>query len=481
MDLSLSNILNVSVSQAPQGLGNYNTSNIGLFTRDEAAASFGTLGYKIYLDPVDVGTDFGTNSNTFKMAVAIFSQKPNILQGNGYLVVIPFLAGAQTAVQNINFPLVPASGAFVLNHGADATSSIAWNATAATIQADLRALTGLSSVVVSGSIASQNLIVTFTGVSGAVTTLTVTSDTLADANSAAITPVVTTTTIGSTAETLDAAIVRTQGLVQYFGVMASEIEIQTVMLAAAAIIQSLNKIAFFVSRTAADVAPGGLLDLLRSGDLNQSRGLYYGGADDTSALVFMASYASRGLSVNFSGSNTTLTMNLKDLAGVQPDPSMTQTLYNECKTAGVDIYVSFQGVAKVASFGANAFYDQIYNQQWLAGALQVAGFNYLAEVATKVPQTEDGMTAFKGAFRKVMQQSVVNQYCAAGTWNSPSTFGILSDFLANVSQIGYYIYSTPVSQQNQPDRAARIAPLVQIALKEAGAIHSGSVIVNINP
>lgn len=374
--LQLTNVINISVSQAGAGIGEYNTSNLALFTREDPDPSlFGTLGYKIYNNPTDVGTDFGTLSTTFLMANAVFSQKPNILAGGGKLIVIPFLPG---------------------NEG------------------------------------------------------------------------------------LDAAITRTKDLVQYFGVMQSEIDSQTYTLQAAAVIQALNKIGFFVSRDALDIAPDGTFDIFRTTGYTQSRGLYYGAADDATALVMQAAYASRALSVDFTGSNTTSTMNLKDLAGVNADPSMTQTYQDQCVACGADTYVSLQGVSKVLCQGANRFFDQVYNQQWFVGALQVAGFNFLARSSTKVPQTEDGMTALKSAYRQVCQQAVSNQYSAPGTWDLPDTFGVLADFLANISQRGYYIYSSPISQQSPAARDARQAPLVQIALKEAGAIHSSSVLVNIN-
>lgn len=371
--LQLTNVINISVSATPSGVNAYNTSNLAVFTTETPDPVFDD-DFKIYLEPSEVGTDFGTDSTTYKMALAVFSQQPNILAGGGYLVVIPF----------------------------------------------------------------------------------------------------------ELSETLAAAITRTKDLVQYFGLMATQIEIQADMLAAAAVVQALNKIAFFVQKSSASINTGGALDLLTTGGFSQSRGLYYGSSTDLEALVMQASYAGRALSVNFAGSNTTSTMSLKDLIGVQPDPSMTQTLYNKAKDAGADIYASFQGVPKVQSFGANSFFDQVYNLQWFVGALQVAGFNFLAQSSTKVPQTENGMDGLKGAYRAVCGQAVSNQYLAPGTWNSPTTFGNQADLYANVAQFGYYIYSTPISKQLQVDREARVAPIVQIAVKEAGAIQSSTVIVNVN-
>lgn len=372
--LSIANVVTVSVSDTPAGLSEFNTSNLALFT-DETPDPVFDDGYKIYLEPIEVGTDFGTDSVTYAMALAVFSQQPNILAGGGYLTVI-------------------------------------------TLEAS---------------------------------------------------------------EVLDAAITRTVDLVQYFGLMANTIQSQADMLAAAAVVQALNKIAFFVQRSPATIAEGGTLDLLTTGSFSHSRGLYYGSDNDDDALVEQASYAARALSVNFNGSNTVITMNLKDLAGVQPDPSLTQAQKVLAEAAGADVYPSIQGVPKVLSFGANSYFDQVYNLGWLVGALQVAGFNYLAQSSTKVPQTENGMDGLKGAYRGVCQQGVTNGYVAPGTWNSPNTFGNQEDFLRNIAEFGYYIYSTPIAQQAQAAREGREAPLVQIAIKEAGAIHTSSVVIYVNP
>lgn len=86
-ELSISNIVNVSVSATPSGASEYNTSNLALFTNDVPDPVFSS-GYKIYLDPNEVGLDFGTDSATYKMALVAFSQQPNFLAPGGYLVVI---------------------------------------------------------------------------------------------------------------------------------------------------------------------------------------------------------------------------------------------------------------------------------------------------------------------------------------------------------------------------------------------------------
>ncbi len=90
------------------------------------------------------------------------------------------------------------------------------------------------------------------------------------------------------------------------------------------------------------------------------------------------------------------------------------------------------------------------------------------------------MTGLKSAYGQVMNQFVVNGAIAAGLqWNSGTTFGDPQDFQRNITDFGYYIYSQPIANQSQTLRNQRKAPLIQIACKLAGAIHSSDVIVNV--
>ncbi len=282
-------------------------------------------------------------------------------------------------------------------------------------------------------------------------------------------------------ETLLAAIERLEPLVQFFGVITEKNVGNTELRNASNYIQTKNKMLFAYSATSSDltVTTGAFWQIMDAGN-TKTRCLIYLDDSFTEAGLMAAAYAGRGLSTDFSGSNTTQTMQLKTLATINADTGMTQTIYNAALIAGVDVYASFEGVAKVASSGANDFFDQVYNLGWLVAALQTAGFNALATTSNKVPQTEDGVSTLKTAYRRVCEQAVSNAYCAPGSWTSPDTFGNQQDMLRNISERGYYIYSAPVALQSQADREDRKAPLIQIAIKEAGAIHTSNVLVNIN-
>lgn len=96
-------------------------------------------------------------------------------------------AGFSTGlVQTLNLSGVPASGAFVLNYNGNPTASINWNDPLATIQSKLRAVTGLSACTVTGSLATQQLVITLNSAQ-ALSLITATSNTLQTSVPAAIT------------------------------------------------------------------------------------------------------------------------------------------------------------------------------------------------------------------------------------------------------------------------------------------------------
>lgn len=471
-DLSLGNVFEISVTAPGAGVGEYNSSNLAVFTHEPHAESFGDDGYKLFVDPADIAADFGSSSVTTALVNSIFSQRPNIRANGGYCAVIPMLP----SIQKWTFSAAPASGAYALDIDGDVTPALNWDDTAASIQSKIRGMgAAFASVVVSGD-STEGFTIKMAGVYGPVAAITADSNTLSDASSDPITLSFTDEQVG---ETVAEAITRADSLIHFFGAVLTVELAQADLLAAAEVLAPMRKIGFFLGSQAADNQTGGKLDLLRQNGYVNSRGLL---RIDTvlNGLKFCAGYAARGLSVDFSGNNTTLTMHLKDLVGISADQNISQNILNQAKASGADVYVSFRGVPKVFTSGANDYFDNVYNILAYIESLQVAEFNTLAQVGTKIPQTESGMDILKAAARRVCEQFLRNGFIAPGEWTSPVTFGNQADFYENISQRGYYIYSTPIALQSAADREARKAPLIQIALKYAGAIHSGTIIVNIN-
>lgn len=289
-------------------------------------------------------------------------------------------------------------------------------------------------------------------------------------------------------ETVVACLTRTQPLVYYFSfVIDQEITVSdpTTFAAIAAYAQANNIMWFYTSSNSNDTAPGSPFDLVRQAGQQNTRCTYYGaallnGSAVQQTQIFAASYGSRELSVNFDGSNTVITMNLKQLANISADSTLTPTIYSQAQTAGVDVYANVSSFACLLTSGTNNWTDQVYNQFWLQFALQNAGFDLLAGTSTKIPLTEIGMNALKGVLAKVMAQGVNNGFLTPGVWPTGSVvFGNANDLVRNITDCGYYIFSSPVASLSQSQLQSRTAPTVQIAALASGAIQKVAILVNI--
>lgn len=494
MSLSIANVIRVFILAALRGLANANTSALALFTDEEPLST--TYGdYGIYLDPTGVASDFGSTSETYRLAVKVFAQVPNILTGGGFLVIIPRnqTASAQPATivgtSVVDFTSLTADDYYVkvaVDGGAVQFLDIG--------EIDTTDMTTILSSLNSTDITSAGLVFT---VSGDISSAVVTLKTIALGSTKSIAIDSTTSTydgtelsplvfISGTATGSDAgvervkdAVLRTVNFLDYFGIILNEKQTDANLTELSALIQCYDKLLFVGSNLTADIT--GIFKNIKDAGYTHTRCMFYSNSEND-ALDFAAAYASRGLSINFDASNSVHTMHLKDITGLVADPifagSTGQTYLDSAKNQGVDVLADF-GIAKVFTSGVNAYFDAIYIQLALRLRLQVAGFNYLAQTNTKIPQTEVGMDGLKGAYRKVMALFVDNGAFAPGTWNSSTTFGNPEDHIRNIADYGYFIYSSPIASQSQVVREARVSPVISIAAKASGAIHASDCVVYI--
>lgn len=186
-----------------------------------------------------------------------------------------------------------------------------------------------------------------------------------------------------------------------------------------------------------------------------------------------------GVSVNYTGSNTTTDFMWKSLASVVPE-SLSETQAAALNASHYNYYATFNNGSSITVNGyvaSGSYIDTVWNCAWLKGAVQTNMFNILLS-NPKVPQTDAGMQTLAAGAAAACQQGVTNGMLAPGIWNAGG-FGQLVEgaFVAK----GYYIYVPPISSQAQADRAARKAVPFQIAAKLAGAINSASVMIDVNP
>jgi hypothetical protein len=495
MGLPITRIINVSLASVPTGLANYNVNVLAVFTH-ETPNFIDT--YRVYTSATACGADFGTNSLTANMVENMLAQTPNVLSGGGYIVVIP-LVNAVSATQgtfetaNIvanvdNFKVID-DGEFkiTLNGTAlnitglnftncdninDIAEIIQRKLTDVFVETEINSTSGTQQILFTSKKFGTASTIAFSAVSGGTGTSLIGSSYL---NTSAGTAVAGA---NSTGETLETAITRVINEV-WFTACATTVDLEDdVIEDNASFIQTLDKMYFVPVMSTEDIA--GLVTTISSASQTKTRCILCSTGGEDSKLAVAAAMG-RLFSVRFEGTNTAITMQLKSLANVTPDPlfetTAGETIANQCEAAGIDYYTQFGSAQSYVSTGGNDYADNIYDDIWLKLALQVAGFNHLAQTNTKVPQTEVGLDGLKSAYGRVCEQAVINGIAAGGEWNSSETFGDPETFKRNVLEKGYYIYSLPITQQSQADRNVRKAPLIQIAVKRAGAFHSSDVIV----
>lgn len=383
--VDISNVVNSTISAGETALGQYNTNAVLYLSASEPIVAL-SGSWKVYKNSKEVGTDYGTDSKVYADAVVFFGQAPNVLSGNGYLIVAP---------------------------------------------------------------------------------LTHTTETVDEVETDVV-------------EDLDDALERISALVYFGGWLTDKAADLTEFTAAARYSETINTIGLIGGATEGSLEEGGLLYGLAALNLNHINLLYYNDltAGTPNLRAFVAGYAGRMFSVNFAAQNSFITPNLKAIRGIVADKTVTETIYQTLATLGIDGYVDYGGAAKIIenANGNGLYFDDVYGRIWFDNTIKVEEFNTLATTPTKVPQTERGMDYLKRTARMVCQQAVYNGFLGAGTWNGDYPFGNPEDFARNISDFGFYIYSEPVASQTQTQRQTRKAPVIYIAGKQQGAIHSMDII-----
>ncbi|HEC2119011.1 TPA: DUF3383 domain-containing protein [Klebsiella oxytoca] len=186
----------------------------------------------------------------------------------------------------------------------------------------------------------------------------------------------------------------------------------------------------------------------------------------------------RAFTVNFSGSNTTITLKFKT------EPGITYETLTTAQAAAIDaingnVYVYYANDTAIIQQGVMAngdFFDERHGLDWLQNYVQTNLYNLMYTSTTKIPQTDAGVTRLMTNVEASLDQAVNNGLIAPGVWNGGPIGQIESgDTLTK----GYYVYADAVANQAQSDREARKSPVIQAAIKLAGAIHYGDVQINV--
>ena len=168
-------------------------------------------------------------------------------------------------------------------------------------------------------------------------------------------------------------------------------------------------------------------------------------------------------------------MNLKSLSVAAE--SYTETEIASAYTVGLDLFTTIKNTSVVLTSPANDFVDNIYNLLAFIDNVQTNAYNLLKTTPTKVPQTNAGISLIEDDAEKTCRQFVRAGVFAPGAWTLSDFFGDRDQFLGAISSDGFYVLAGSLADQSSADRQNRISPVIQIAVKNAGAVHKENIII----
>lgn len=488
-NVPLSYTIDVSVSTTPTGLGEQNTNTVCLLTNEQPLS---TEPFIWAVNARDAINEYGTDSLTAKMVQALFTPVPNLRTGNGQVLIFPYTAtnatcGTATTVA-ITSTII---SAFQLVSNADLTVTI--DGTDKTVTGlDFTNIKTVNDIVriLQNQYLDCNIAVVDTnkiqfksrnfGDASTIALKATASGTGTDIYGSTYLDGANQVTVDGADETgsITDALAAAEEVGYFGGVLTTQYLSNDGITGFSTVVQGKDHIYYEAINSLANISTLG--SVIKAAGNTKTRLLAKTDQGEEISKIAIATYATIAQSTNYSGNDTALTMNLKELTGVLPDYNINSTYYNIAKTNGVDIYAATEGLSCVYSFDNGYYTDDATNLLWLKKALEVSGFNYLRKTDTKIPQTETGMAGLKNAYEQRCSQGVRNGVIGTGLlWNDSIPFGDPADFQRNIQEKGYYIYSLPIALQNQAEREQRIAPVVQIAIKLSGAIHSSNLIVQV--
>lgn len=486
MSLSEATIVNVTVAFSPLAT---QTRNFGaLLILGSSGVIDTNTRIRSYSSITGVATDFGTTAPEYLAALQFFSQNPQ-----PSILYIGEWAKTATKGQLLGAPLTTAQQA-IAPFQAITTGAITFtiDGTAVPLTAinlasaqNLNAVAGIltTALTTHGTMvwnAALSQFIVTSSTTGVSSTVAATAATPLAALLKVQTTDATQSVAGIAAETLPAAVtlLADKSVLWYGLAIADPAPATADILAVAAFIEAEvpSRILGVTSMDANELVPGQTTSLgYQLNQLARMRTFVQYSSTNPYAAV---SALGRAFTVDFSGSRTTITLKFKNEPGVIAE-NLSQTQASALAANKVNVFASYTNGSSILQEGTMSngyFFDEVQGLDWLQNGVQTDVYNLLLQ-APKVPQTDAGVAQIVGVINNRLTQGVTNGLIAAGVWNA-SGFGSLDtgDTLPN----GFYTYAPLIATQSQADREARKAPLIQVAVKLAGAIHFVNVAINVN-
>lgn len=178
-----------------------------------------------------------------------------------------------------------------------------------------------------------------------------------------------------------------------------------------------------------------------------------------------ASVLGRINTVNYQGTNTTLTLMFKVLPTITiTDLNSTQKKAMESIGVNSFLKVGTTSLYSDSRMAGGGWLDTVHGVAWLEKQVQLNVFNLLYASTTKIPYTDAGIALVVQQVDLALSQAVRNGLVAAGN-DSEGTY----------LPSGYEIISVPVTEVSASDKGNRIYNGITFKAVGAGAIHGSTI------
>lgn len=489
--LNVNSIVNVQVVLAPVAAQTRNFGSLLIMGDSDVIDTYERL--RLYNDITAVAADFGTNAPEYKAAALYFGQSPQpetLYIGkwartatNGRLNG-GILSAAEQALANFT---AVTNGGFNISVDGVVQNITALNFSAA---ANLNAVATLLDTAITGATVVWDAVygrfVIKSASTGATSVILFATAPGAGADIRALLKIGSTnggtSVAGIALETFAAAVaIMANQSNDWYGLMfaAGTNPTNDDIIATATSIEAaaVSRIFGVTSQDTAALSSGSTTDLpylLKAGNYKRTFTQY--SSDNKHAV---ASIFGRAFTVNFDGSKTTLTLKFKQEPTVVAE-NLTASQASALRAKNCNAFVAYNNNTNIIQEGVMCngyFFDEVHGTDWLQNDVQTAIYNLLYTSSTKIPQTDEGVNQITTVISSRLSQAVVNGLVAPGVWNSDG-FGSLNR--GDTLPTGFYVYAPPVATQSQANREARKAPVIQCAIKLAGAVHFVDCIINVN-
>lgn len=489
--MDLSNVINVGILPEGKAIAPDNMNAVCIMSSESPLNS--TERYRVYKSISAIESDFGTYSSTYAHASILFQQSPNPINMGGALIVgfyrnvdedvdatSAVLTGIQINEANVisNLQIITDGSMTITVNGSDVSVSNLDFSTTTTIDGIITLITAI--VGATCTFSDQRFIFT-SDTDGITSTISVAfpetgtfiGSLLGLSDGASVVN-------GEAAQTLALeskvdAVSNVKSLVNFKGFcfIDNTTDSDSEELATWAQANAVLGYDVFSDISNLEIDNANPVWSIKSKSQNNYIMMY--GIDRRLAVGVM----SRQHTVNFASADTANTLNLKEITGIEA-VDYSQTTFNKAQTVGLNVYTFFKSIPKLVTTGANGWADDTYNIIAFVDHIKVSLFNVLGTTPTKIPQTIQGVNKLLDELEKKSRQFIRVGFIAPGTWTSPDSFGDRAVFERNIEQNGFYWIAGRLQDQSTEDRQARKSPVIQGAIKNAGAIHSVDIIINFN-